>query len=131
MLYSSEQHIISDNVTGSCNMCNSNCTGNFTGVTCLNCLHSQNEGGQVLLLQNYPHPLSPRARDLYHLPTTLNTDKGLCPLASRGEGSFVTVKPNPIYFLVGYLFHVTPGSNLVYLGNHVTFESQKLPKNLT
>ena len=58
-------------------------------------------------------------------------DKGLCPLGSRGEGSFVTVKLNPLRFWVGYLFHVTPGSNLVYLGNHATFESQKLPKCLT
>ena len=35
--------------------------------------HPKKEGGQVLLLQNYPHPLSPRGRDPYHLPTSLNT----------------------------------------------------------
>ena len=31
------------------------------------------EGSPVLLLQNYPHPLSLRDRSPYHLPTPLNT----------------------------------------------------------
>ena len=30
-------------------------------------------GGPVLLLQNYPHPLSLRHRGPYHFPTPLNT----------------------------------------------------------
>ena len=35
--------------------------------------HPKREGGQVLLLQNYPHPLSLRGRGPYHFPTPLNT----------------------------------------------------------
>ena len=38
-----------------------------------NCFPSQKGGGQVLLLQNYPHPLSLRGRDPYYFPTPLNT----------------------------------------------------------
>ena len=37
-------------------------------------------------------------------------DKGLCPLGSRDEDSFVTVKLDPLPFWVGYLYHGTPGS---------------------
>ena len=36
------------------------------------------------------------------------SDKGLCPLGSRDEGSFVTVKLDPLPFWVGYLYHGTP-----------------------
>ena len=35
--------------------------------------HPKREGGPVLLLQNYPHPLSLRGRDPYHFPIPLNT----------------------------------------------------------
>ena len=35
--------------------------------------HPKREGGPVLLLQNYPHPLSLRGRGPYHFPTLLNT----------------------------------------------------------
>ena len=35
--------------------------------------HQKREGGPVLLLQNYPHPLSLRGRGPYHFPTPLNT----------------------------------------------------------
>ena len=35
--------------------------------------HAKREGGPVLLLQNYPHPLSLRGRGPYHFPTPLNT----------------------------------------------------------
>ena len=35
--------------------------------------HPKREGGPVLLLQNYPHPLSLRCRGPYHFPTLLNT----------------------------------------------------------
>ena len=35
--------------------------------------HPKRERGQVLLLQNYPHPLSLRGRGPYHFPTPLNT----------------------------------------------------------
>ena len=35
--------------------------------------HPKWEGGPVLLLQNYPHPLSLRGRGPYHFPTPLNT----------------------------------------------------------
>ena len=35
--------------------------------------HPKREGGQVILLQNYPHPLSLRDRGPYHFPTSLNT----------------------------------------------------------
>ena len=34
---------------------------------------SKKGGGLVLLLQNYPHPLSLRGRSAYHFPTLLNT----------------------------------------------------------
>ena len=37
------------------------------------------------------------------------SDKGLSPLGSRDEGSFVTVKLDPLPFWVGYLYHGTPG----------------------
>ena len=35
--------------------------------------HPKREGGPVLLLQNYPHPLSLGGRGPYHFPTPLNT----------------------------------------------------------
>ena len=35
--------------------------------------HPKREGGPVLLLQNYSHPLSLRGRSPYHFPTLLNT----------------------------------------------------------
>ena len=35
--------------------------------------HPKRERGPVLLLQNYPHPLSLRGRGPYHFPTPLNT----------------------------------------------------------
>ena len=35
--------------------------------------HPKREGGQVILLQNYPHPLSLRDRGPHHFPTPLNT----------------------------------------------------------
>ena len=35
--------------------------------------HPKREGGPVLLLQNYPHPLSLRGRGPYQFPTPLNT----------------------------------------------------------
>ena len=40
------------------------------------------------------------------------SDKGLCPLDSRDEGSSVNVKLDPPFpFWVGYLYHGTPVYN--------------------
>ena len=44
-----------------------------TRCTVIKVPHPKREGGPVLLLQNYPHPLSLRGTGTYHFPTPLNT----------------------------------------------------------
>ena len=46
---------------------------NQNGCTVIKVPHPKREGGPVLLLQNYPHPLSLRGRGPYHFPTPINT----------------------------------------------------------
>ena len=46
---------------------------NLCRCTVIKVPNPKREGGPVLLLQNYPHPLSLRGRVPYHFPTLLNT----------------------------------------------------------
>ena len=46
---------------------------NSVRCTVIKVPHPKREGGPVLLLQNYPHPLNLRGRGPYHFPTPLNT----------------------------------------------------------
>ena len=48
------------------------CLAKITQCTMIKVPHPKREGGQVILLQNYPHPLSLRDRGSYHFPTPFN-----------------------------------------------------------
>ena len=54
-------------------------------------------------------------------------DKGLCPLGSRGEGSFVTVKLNPPPFLSGVPFSRYPGLQKINKKKGLGTKNKKQP----